>query len=249
MSENTARTYAAAVKNIWPSDPGGWLARECGRLSPGSIPVYKAATRKWIVFNGRDPTQYTLKARTKKQKRKAPRPLTEGQLVHFRRHAAALPEPYKTICVLLPYTGLRISECCGLRYSQLERRKGRIALIFAGKGEHERRVYLGKKPARALVRYLKQAAATRKNDWVFPGNKGQHVSPERVRQHLREISRKMGIHIFPHLLRHTFATNLHESGNAVRVIQAAMGHASVKTTMRYIHPTDSELIAAADSIK
>lgn len=249
MSHNTARTYANAVTKIWPNDPGGWLQREAGRLGPGSLTVYKAATRKWIEFQGRDPTKYSLKGRTKKPKRKAPRPLTEKQLEHFRRLAAQLPEPYRTISLLLPATGLRISECCGLRYSQIERRKGRIAFIFEGKGEHERRVYLGKRPTRVLVAYLKANAGQSNTGWVFPGNKGKHVSPERVRQHMREISSRMGLHIFPHLLRHTYATNLHEGGNSVRVIQAAMGHANVKTTMRYIHPTDSELIAAADSIK
>lgn len=249
MSENTARTYSNAVKGIWPNDPGGWIKREASELRPGTLNVYRSAARKWIEFTGRDPERFSLKGRTKKMKRKAPRPLTDAQLLRFRRRANALPEPYRTIALLLPSTGLRISECCGLRVSQLEQRKGRLALVFEGKGEHERRVYLGKKARKTLVDYLKSSGATKNSGWIFPGNKGRAVSSERVRQHLRTISEQMGIRIFPHLLRHTYATNLHERGNSVRVIQAAMGHANVKTTMRYIHPTDSELIAAADSIE
>tara|TARA_R110000824_G_scaffold55256_10_gene152318 strand:+ start:1138 stop:1941 length:804 start_codon:yes stop_codon:yes gene_type:complete len=249
MSENSARTYSQAIKGIWPNDPGGWLKRKSSGSSPGSLTVYRAAIRKWIRFNGGDPSKYALKGRTQKAKRKAPRPLTDGQLNAYRKCAQALPDAYRMIALLLPATGLRISECCGLKLSQVERRKNRIALVFEGKGEHERRVYLGATMRREFVAYLKKMGPAKKSGWLFQGNKGNHVSSERVRQYLREISHKIGIYVYPHLLRHTYATNLHEKGNSVRVIQAALGHASAKTTMRYIHPTDSELIAAADSIE
>ena len=250
LSENTARTYCAAVNGIWPNDPSGWLQRHVRGKTQSSARVYGAAVRRWIEYDGKDPRRFTLSFPVRKSPRRVFRPLTDGQLEAFLARARTLPQPFRVIFVLLPATGLRISEMCALRVSQLERRNKRVALVFRGKGDNERRVYLPRGAERELVAFLKSTRAkTTKTPWIFCGYKKSHLSPERVRQKMRELSLELGLRVTPHLLRHTFATRLHEKGNSLRVIQEALGHSSPKTTMRYVHPTDRELIRAADSVE
>ena len=250
LSENTARTYAQAVNGIWPNDPSGWLRRQAPGMARSSTRVYRAAVRRWIEFNGKDPGKFSLSFPVRKSPRRVPTPLTHGQLEAFLARARKLEPPFRTIFVLLPATGLRISEMCALRFSQLERRNKRVALVFRGKGDNERRVYLPRGAERELIAQLKRTRTrTKKTPWIFDGYKNSHLSPERVRQKMRELSSQLGLRVTPHLLRHTCATRLHEKGNSVRVIQEMLGHASPKTTMRYVHPTDRELIRAADSVE
>jgi len=247
VSRLTANCYERTVRGIWPNDPSGWVLRKLRNRPPGTASVVKAATRRWIEYTGRKPANYNLRGGRARAHRKAPRALSSSQLRAYYAGARKAQEPVRTILLLLPRTGMRISELCGARKSQLERREGRVALVFTGKREYERRVYLSEPAEGVLDDYLREA--TPKGPFLFPGYKGLSLSPSRVRQVSLDLGSGLGFRVNPHTLRHTYATRLHAEGVPLAVIQESLGHASERTTLQYIHPTDKELIKAADSVE
>ena len=72
---------------------------------------------------------------------------------------------------------------------------------------------------------------------IFLTMRGRPLTRERVRQILRERARAAGLeqHVFPHILRHSFATHLLENGADLRIIQEMLGHADISTTQIYTH--------------
>ena len=85
--------------------------------------------------------------------------------------------------------------------------------------------------------------------WVFPGREnGAHITTRQVRRIIFDASRKaLGFSIFPHALRHTFATRLMRC-SSVRVVQDLLGHKSLKSTQIYTHPDSQDLIKAITSL-
>ncbi len=134
---------------------------------------------------------------------------------------------------LLYATGLRVSELCGLRRSDLNLELGLVRC--AGKGGKERIVPVGE-PARAAVRaYL----ATRRDaaPGLFLGNKGQSLTRVSFWRLISRYARQAGLRapVSPHTLRHSFATHLLEGGADLRAIQELLGHANIATTQIYTH--------------
>ena len=78
---------------------------------------------------------------------------------------------------------------------------------------------------------------------VFTTLAGQSVSSRYVQQMMKRYAAKAGIekNIHPHTLRHTFATDLHRMSRNIRLVQKALGHADLSTTMIYTHVYDEEL--------
>jgi integrase len=244
LSQQSAACYERLVRSVWPQDPSGWTQKYLRGRPPGTACAVKAAVRHWIEFTGRDPKKFNLKGGRIRSHRPAPRGLSSAQLRAYLHGAESKSEPVRTILLLLPRTGLRISELCSARKHQLERREKRIALVVVGKRDHERRVYLSKEAEKILDRYLKSEDP--KGDFLFPGYGNKGISPSRVRQVSAELGGDLGFRVNPHTLRHTFASTLHTQGVRLPVLKEAMGHSSERTTMQYIHPSDRELIEAAD---
>ena len=152
---------------------------------------------------------------------------------------AAIRSPkYKAIIATAYGAGLRISEVCALKPTDIDTQRMLIH-VRLGKGNKDRYVLLGETVLALLRDYYK--TARRKGVYLFPGYKPQSpLCPTCVRQVLRKAVRKAGLSkkITFHTLRHSFATHLLESGYDIRVIQALLGHASIQTTQRYTHITD-----------
>jgi site-specific recombinase XerD len=152
---------------------------------------------------------------------------------------AAIRSPkYKAILATAYGAGLRISEACALKPTDIDSQRMLIH-VRLGKGNKDRYVLLGETVLALLRDYYK--TARRKGVYLFPGYKPQSpLCPAAVRKVMKKALRKAGLSkkITFHTLRHSFATHLLESGYDIRVIQALLGHASIQTTQRYTHITD-----------
>lgn len=153
----------------------------------------------------------------------------------------------KAILELFYSSGLRLSELCKARLEMIDFEDGFIRIT--GKGNKTRIIRVGRKALAALEDYLKNERASlvarKTGSHVFLSIRGGPLSPDRVRQIVKERAAAAGIDqtIYPHLLRHSFATHLLEGGADLRVIQELLGHADISTTQIYTHVDGSRLKA------
>jgi integrase/recombinase XerD len=161
--------------------------------------------------------------------------------------AAALGRRDRAILELFYSSGLRLSELCGLRLEMIDFDDG--FLRVTGKGNKTRVVRVGNKALEAIGDYLSNErpglVTKRTSSHLFLSVRGGPLSPDRVRQIVKERAKLAGIdrNIYPHLLRHSFATHLLEGGADLRVIQELLGHADISTTQIYTH-VDRERLKA-----
>ena len=145
----------------------------------------------------------------------------------------------RAILELFYSSGLRLSELCKARLEIMDFDEGFMRIT--GKGGKTRIVRVGTKAREAISDYLineRPALVTKKtSSHIFISVRGTALSPDRVRQIVKERARFAGIeqNIYPHLLRHSFATHLLEGGADLRVIQELLGHADISTTQVYTH--------------
>lgn len=148
------------------------------------------------------------------------------------------PEKYRDIAIieLLFSTGLRVSELCSLS-SDLDLSQSEISV--RGKGNKVRVVFITEDAMLAIKQYKSKFLEGKKitNDKLFP------VTPRTIERIVRKYAIIAGISkkITPHILRHSFATNLLQNGADIRSVQAMLGHANIATTQIYTHVTDSHL--------
>ena len=153
--------------------------------------------------------------------------------------AARLGRRDRAILELFYAAGLRLSELCHLRLETVDLDEGFARVT--GKGNKTRVARFGGKAREALANYLKnerpQLVTRRTSSHVFLSVRGSYLSPDRVRQIVKERAKMAGIDqkMYPHLLRHSFATHLLEGGADLRVIQELLGHADISTTQIYTH--------------
>lgn len=144
-------------------------------------------------------------------------------------------------------SGLRLSELCNARLETLDEEEA--ILRVTGKGNKTRIVPVGARALQALERYLTSerpelVKAGKTSSHIFLSVRGGALSPDRVRQIVKERAKQAGLphKIYPHLLRHSFATHLLEGGADLRVIQELLGHADISTTQIYTHLDQKHLI-------
>ena len=138
---------------------------------------------------------------------------------------------YRMAAMTLYGAGLRISEACRLRPRDIDSRRMLIH-VRLGKGRKDRMVTLSRRLLDSLRVYWR---AHRPDDYLFPGKVGGHVSTEAVRTAVHGAARDAGLRkrVTPHLLRHSFATHLLETGTDIAVIQVLLGHNQVQTPTHY----------------
>jgi site-specific recombinase XerD len=108
--------------------------------------------------------------------------------------------------------------------------------VRLGKGSKDRYVMLPERLYRALRGYWAEVRPS--GAWLFPGRKkGTHLHQEAVRVALKAAVQKAKLkkRVTAHTLRHSFATHLLELGTDIRIIQALLGHESIRTTQGYTH--------------
>jgi len=114
-------------------------------------------------------------------------------------------------------------------------------LRVTGKGNKTRIVRIGAQALEAVRNYLSNErpnlVTSKTSSHLFISVRGGPLSPDRVRQIVKQRAQQAGIEskIYPHLLRHSFATHLLEGGADLRIIQELLGHADISTTQIYTH--------------
>lgn len=144
------------------------------------------------------------------------------------------------IIELLYACGLRVSELCNLRFSDLFLEDGYIHV--RGKGQKDRLVPIASSTIDELRRWFQTrqhiSARPGEEDYVFISpHRGRHLSRVTVFHNIKEYALMAGIQkeISPHTFRHSFATHLLERGANLRGVQALLGHESIATTEIYLH--------------
>ena len=146
------------------------------------------------------------------------------------------------IIELLFSTGIRISELCTLRSSDVNLLDNTI-LIY-GKGAKQRRLQIANDDViDILTRYYDSyREEIRNSNYFFVSRYGTPVSDQSIRRMIKKYAASAGIemNITPHMFRHTFATSLLESDVDIRYIQEMLGHSSINITEIYTHVTTSK---------
>jgi len=151
----------------------------------------------------------------------------------------------RALIELLYASGLRVSELVNINLKQvnLDSREIRVR----GKGSKERMVLMGKPAAKALQTYLSQGRpkliGKKETSALFLNRYGERLIERRVQRILEKYASLAGIdkRIYPHILRHTFATHLLDGGADLRVVQELLGHANLTSTQIYTHVTQSQV--------
>jgi integrase/recombinase XerD len=148
---------------------------------------------------------------------------------------------------LLYASGLRISELANARLENFHPEEGVIRVI--GKGNKTRMVPVGRKACEAMAVYLSterpKLVKPRTGNEIFLSGRGTKLTTARIWQIVKEKARHAGLekNIYPHLLRHSFATHLLSNGADLRIIQEMLGHADISTTQVYTHVDQQRLKA------
>lgn len=145
------------------------------------------------------------------------------------------------ILTLFYATGVRLSELCSLQLSGVDFLDEFIKVL--GKGDKERMIPVAPYALKVLSLYINKerpllaSRAKRSFPEVFLTCYGRPITPSRVRQIVQEAAKNAGIdqQVYPHLLRHSFASHLLKNGADLRVIQKLLGHADIGTTQIYTH--------------
>lgn len=156
----------------------------------------------------------------------------------------------RAILELLFSTGLRVSELCNLSVEDIDLSRDEFSV--RGKGDKVRVVFISDMARKAVAEYLK----TRKDmdDALFiqygknasrtqKENKDLRLTPRSVQRIIKRYATIAGItrKVTPHVIRHSFATDLLSNGADLRSVQALLGHANIATTQVYTHVTDKHL--------
>ena len=157
-------------------------------------------------------------------------PMSSYELEYFRWNTENIRE--KALIDFFFSTGCRVSECAGVKLSDIDWRE-RSVMIRKGKGGKSRIVYFNAESEVSLRKYLD----TRKdnNDGLFVSVRAPHqaIGAHALENIIRKVGERTGLHVFPHKLRHTFATSGIRGGMPLEKLQQLMGHVNPRTTLIY----------------
>jgi integrase/recombinase XerD len=245
-------------REIKPDDLREFLSyrRYSGRVGPTTLRLETSILRglgSHLHRMGRTPTNITVGLRSPKLSRKLPPSLTADQvrrIIETPSVKTPLGLRDRALLELLYAAGLRAAEILTLRIEQLDLESGSARVI--GKGNKERLVLLGKAAEEAIRRYLDSArpnlVRSKSGGEVFLGNHGRRLTTSHLWGIVKKAAKAAGLdtRVYPHLLRHSFATHLLSGGADLRVIQELLGHASIGTTEIYTHVDEDRLAATFD---
>src|SRR3989454_6013151 len=211
-----------------------YLLRE-RKLMPHTVRLHVAALRFFFVKTLRrryllDDTPYP------KAPRRLPQILSVEEVARLIDAADSLS--HRTMLMVLYSTGMRNAELRHLQVADIDSRR-MVVYIRHGKGGRDRYVPLSATLLTTLRAYYRWM---RPKTWLFPGTVDgwrvdKPITPKVLWEACVVAARRAGLRkrCFPHLVRHSYATHLLESGADLRTIQLLLGHANVRHTVLYLH--------------
>jgi len=171
-----------------------------------------------------------------KRERLLPKVLAKDEIGRMIKHTANLK--HRTLISVQYGMGLRVGELIGIRLCDIEEARGTIRIY--GKGFKMRRVFISRGIADLLKVYMDQYQP---GEYLFEGQNGGSYSAVSVNAVLKQAAKRAGITkmVHSHMLRHSYATHLLESGTDLRYIQELLGHSSSKTTEIYTFVSKKKL--------
>lgn len=144
---------------------------------------------------------------------------------------------------LIYSAGLRVSEVCSLKLSDVHLDEG--FLIVTGKGDKERFVPFGENAKYWLLKWLNEGRSIYAKERIIPevfiSNRGHGLTRKAVWKNFQTYEAKADVTAKVHTLRHSFATHLLQGGANIRVVQELLGHSDLSTTQIYTHIDDDLL--------
>jgi len=193
----------------------------------------------WLVEQGILTANPAKTVRTPKNKRHLPKNIDVDEVNQLLNIDLAEPLSVRdrTMLEVMYGAGLRLSELVNLNCQHLDLPNGEVWVM--GKGSKERKIPLGRIAVEWLIRWLEMRQQYIKQDKaVFISiQRGKRISARNVQKRfaLWGIRQKVRSHIYPHKLRHSFATHILESSGDLRAVQELLGHANLSTTQVYTH--------------
>ena len=272
LAPNTCRAYAADLRAFFKSlgnqDPlrvtpetlSGyfWKLRSEQRLKPSSVFRAMEALRSFYRFQvseerlSEDPTRNFQSPRLPER---LPQVLNQRETQGLFRAAQSASAPDRfaalrsmTALELLYATGMRVSELLALKPQDINLTEGWVRAF--GKGSKERMIPLHNRAKATLAAFLrlrqerfeKRTSAPE----IFLSRSGRKLSRVQFWRDLKNLGKKAGLddRLYPHLLRHSFASHLLQGGADLRSVQEMLGHASLTTTQIYTHLETSGIKSA-----
>jgi site-specific recombinase XerD len=246
-SESTKKDYPRRVRQLVkyfrrsPSDLGEdevrvFLAHlmRTRKVAPATQHAYVAAFKFFFEVTLKRP-QVVAAIPYPRVPQKLPDVLSRDEVERLLSSTRALK--YRALFMTMYGAGLRVSEACRLRTSDLDRARMLIH-VRAGKGKKDRYVMLSPRLLACLEEYWR--AMRPRGVYLFPASTvDKGVSREMAHRVLAKTVSECAFtkRVSPHSLRHAFATHLLEAGTDLRTIQQLLGHASIHTTARYTQVT------------
>lgn len=150
----------------------------------------------------------------------------------------------RAVLALLYATGIRASECAGLRNEQVDLKQ--LTITVQGKGGHQRAIPLSPELAEVLRVYMQARGHALPAAPFFRSRFGRALSRGSIYERVRSWGQRsrVGFPLSPHRLRHTFATHLVRAGVGLVTIRNLLGHRLITSTQIYLHVTADDLRAA-----
>lgn len=161
------------------------------------------------------------------------------------------PSSYRNLCMIrvMLDAGLRAGEVVAIRPEHLHMTSCKL-VVREGKGAKDRTLWISSDLRDLIGEWLNRRP---ESDWLFPTKDGGKVATRYLRAMVKRYAEKADIleldRVSPHTLRHTFATDLFRETKNIRLVQKALGHADLSTTMIYTHIVDEEMEAAMKGLR
>ncbi len=223
-----------AVEGIVFERLRAYLAKESERLKPASVGFrvkFLRSLLRWCHEEGHIPTNPAAKLREPKMGQRVPKALNEESIELLREGCQSALE--HALVELLYTTGCRIGEVYLLNRKDIDWENRSI--IVRGKGDKEREVFFNMKCRIWLRWYIQQRQDDEPALFVTERRPFRRTSIDQLRYIVKRVADRAGVevNVYPHKLRHSYATHLLNNGAPLEAIQSFLGHTKISTTQIY----------------